>query len=410
MSNGNTITVSLAPGGLEPAVLQIIDQVNEQAQLPVFVDMYVETSGISEDRFTPDIRAAMVDYLRERGAEFESIDAVQQHEYDELFALAYDNAITRKAGRSDPIDAAHQPGGGAIGSGWDFSVDLFDDVEQQGVVRDNILAAGAIDYIYELGEHMGVFRLVDALVLNWASGSIDVVEGDVVSRLYRYWKLRDQRMSSEERGMVYRRVLNKGETDVLDRMVVNEEFPNLWHNLMAEVADFIDKTEKISLGNTESSPVSRARVFQAARDLQYNLTEYCTGMAHIQARELYAQLQECVDLLRDPDVLAYFGGNRRKSLWTVIEKMSKQEFGGSPNIAALRSLAVDGNTIFRFVANFTEGGVRQEEFARFLDAAESYILNYSTVGGDMPSMEDKEEDDDESSEFEDDEAAGDDDF
>src|SRR5215510_14002070 len=102
MSNGNTLTVSLAPGGLEPAVLQIIDQVNEQAQLPVFVDMYIETAGISEDRFTPDIRAAMVDYLRERGAEFESIDAVQQHEYDELFALAYESAITRKAGRSDP--------------------------------------------------------------------------------------------------------------------------------------------------------------------------------------------------------------------------------------------------------------------------------------------------------------------
>ena len=406
MTNGHIQTLSLAPGGLESAVLKIIDQVNETAQLPVFVDMYIEKSGIDESRFTPEVRAAMVDYLRERGAEFESIDAVTRREYDELFALAYENAITRKAGRDDPIDAAHQPGGGAIGSGWDFSVDLFDDVEQQGVVRDNILAAGAIDYIYELGEHMGVFRLVDALVLNWASGSIDVVEGDVVSRLYRYWKLRDQRMSSEERGMVYRRVLNKGETDVLDRMVVNEEFPNLWHNLMAEVADYIDKTEKVNLGTSESSPVSRARIFQATRDLQYNLTEYCTGMAHIQARELYAQLQECVEVLRDPEVLAYFGGNRRKSLWTVIEKMSKQEFGSGPNIAALRSLAVDGNILFRFVADFTEGAVRQEEFARFLDAAEAYILNYSTVGGDMPSMEEEEEE--ESSELDDEEEEMDD--
>ncbi|HEX7296120.1 MAG TPA: hypothetical protein VF251_10235, partial [Pyrinomonadaceae bacterium] len=185
MNNGNLGTVTLTPGGLEPAVLKIFDQVNEQAQLPVFVDMYIAGSGIDEERFTPEVRAAMVDYLRERGAEFESIQAVIDREYDELFALAYENAIARKAGRDDPIDAAHQPGGGAISSNWDFSVDLFDDVEQQGVVRDNILAAGAIDYIYELGEHMGVFRLVDALVLNWASGSIDVVEGNVVSRLYR---------------------------------------------------------------------------------------------------------------------------------------------------------------------------------------------------------------------------------
>lgn len=404
MITGKTPKISLTPGGLEPAVLKIIDQLNEQAQLPVFIDIYIDRSDIKKTRFTDEVRAAMVEYLLERGAEFESIEAAENGDYDELCALAYENAVTRKAGRDDPIDALHQPGGGMAGAtGWDFSVGLFEEVEQQGVVRDNILAAGAIDYIFELGEHMGVFRLVDALVLNWASGSIDVVEGDVVSRMYRYWKLRDQRPSAEERGMVYRRVLSKGDTEVLERMVVNEEFPNLWHNLMAEVADYIDKTEKVTTATTESSPVSRARIYQATRDLQYNLTEYCTGMAHIQARELYAQLQECVELLRDPEILAYFGGNRRKSLWTVIEQLSKQEFGASPHIAALRSLAVDGNTIFRFVADFTEGRVRQEEFNRFLQAAEAYILNYSTVGGDIEPISEEEED----IELEDEEAAED---
>lgn len=406
MITGKTPKILLTPGGLEPAVLKIIDLLNEQAQMPVFIDIYIEHSGIDAARFTNDVRAGMVEYLIKRGAEFDSIEAAERGDYDELFALAYENAVTRKAGRNDPIDAAFQPGGGMAGAGWDFSVDLFDEVEQQGVVRDNILAAGAIDYIFEIGEHMGVFKLVDALVLNWASGSIDVVEGEVVSRMYRYWKLRDQRPSAEERGMVYRRVLNKGDTDVLERMVVNEEFPNLWHNLMAEVADYIDKTEKVTNGTTESSPVSRSRIYQATRDLQYNLTEYCTGMAHIQARELYAQMQECVDLLRDPEILAYFGGNRRKSLWTVIEQLSKQEFGASPGIAALRSIAVDGNTIFRFIADYSEGGVRQEEFNRFLQAAEAYILNYSTTGGDL---EWSGEEDDSDTELED-EATTEDEF
>lgn len=392
--NGRPLTVSLSQGVLEPSILKIIDRFNEQSQLPVFVDIYIGRSDVDETRFTPEIRAAMVEYLLERGANFTSIADAENGQYDELCALAYEHAVMRKAGRNDPIDAARQPGGGVAGAGWNFSVDLFEEVEQQGVVRDNILASGAIDYIFELGEHMGVFKLVDALVLNWSSGSIDVVEGDVVSRLYRYWKLRDERPSAEERGMVYRRVLNKGNVDVLERMVVNEAFPNLWHNLMAEVADYIDKTEKVTNGTSESSPVSRSRIFQAVKDLQYNLTEYCTGMAHIQARELYAQLQECVDLLRDPEILAYFGGNRRKSLWTVIEKLSKQEFSASPNIAALRSLAVDGNTLFRFIADFTDGGVRQEEFNRFLQAAEAYILNFSTVGGEIDSIGSGEEEDD----------------
>ena len=404
MITGKIGKLSLSPGGLEPTVLKIIDQLNEQSQLPVFIDVYIEHAGIEEARFTEAVRGGMVEYLLERGAKIDSVEKVEAGHYDELFALAYENASSRKSGREDPIDAAYQAGGGTAGTAWDFSVDLFEEIEQQGVVRDNILAAGAIDYIFELGEHMGVFRLVDALVLNWASGTIDVVEGDVVSRLYRYWKLREQRASAAERGMVYRRVLNKGDTDVLERMVVNEEFPNLWHNLMAEVADYIDKTERISNGTTESSPVSRSRMFQSVRDLQYNLTQYSTGMAHIQARELYAQLQECVQLLSDPEVLAYFGGNRRKSLWTAIEHLSREEFGESPNIAALRSLAVDGNVIYRFIANYSDGQVRQEEFNRFIEAAEAYILNYSTVGGDTAGEMQSE---DEEADFEDSEASED---
>jgi len=384
--------VSLDPGLLQSSILALIDHINDQQQLPALIEIYIEHSGIDESRFTNEVRSEMVKYLLERGVKIDSVDDVEQGFYDELFALAYENAITRKSGSKDPIDAAYQPGGGMAGAGWDFSVDLFEDVEQQGIVRENILAAGAIDYIFELGEHMGIFRLADALVVNWASGAIDIVNGDVVSLLYRYWKLRDQRISPEERGMVYRRVLNKGDTDVLDRMVVNEEFPNLWHNLMAEVADYIDKTEKVTNGTTDSSPVSRSRIYQATRDLQYNLTEFSTGMAHIQSHEMYAQLQECISLLRDPEIMAYFGGNRRKSLWTVIEQLSKQEFGSSPNIAALRSLATDGNTIFRFIADFKEGSVRQEDFNKFLQAAEAYILNYSTVGGDIEQIGEEEED------------------
>ncbi len=400
MNIGNTTNLRLTLGELETAILQMIDLVNDQDQLPIFIDKYIPVSGIAEERFTDDVRASMVEYLMDRGVAFATEAAALKG--DELFALAYEHAITRQSGGADPVKVTLQ--GGKQSSGWDIILDTFDEVERQGVVRDNILAAGAIDYIYELGEHMGVFRLVDALVLNWASGSIDVVEGSVLTSLYNYWKLRDQRMSPEERGMVYRRVLSKGDSEVLDRMIVNERFPALWLNLMNEVAAFIDKTERVDTGTTESSPVSRARIYQATRLLQYNLTEYCTGMAHIQARELHAQLEACLEILRDPEVMAYFGGNRRKSLWTVIEKMSNQEFGESPDIAALRSLAVDGNAIFSFIAAFDDGGVRQDEFAAFLEAAEAYILNYTALGSDTGFIEDEDDlelddEDDEQDEF-----------
>ncbi|MBU6953582.1 hypothetical protein [Hahella sp. HN01] len=384
--------ISLNPGALEAAVLKLINSVNEQGQLPALLEIYIESNEIEKSRFTPEVKAAMIDYLLDRGVQIDDIDKLKKGGYDEHFALAYDYALSTAGGEEDPLDAARRKGGGRGFGQWDFSVDHFEDVEEQGVVKENILAAGALDYIFEFGERLGVFRLVDALVLNWAAGSIDVVEGPAAARLYRYWKLREERASLDERGMVYRRVLSKGSTEVLSRMVVNEPFPLLWRNLMAEVAEYIDKTEKVDDGAGEFSPVSRSRIYQATRELQYNLTEYCTGMAHVQAREFYAQLQECFEILKDDEIMSYFGGNRRKSLWTVIERLSKEEFGASPNIAAHRSLAVDGNRIFQWIANFNEAAVRQEDFIAFLQAAESYILNF-TSASDQEIDEFSEEDD-----------------
>lgn len=391
----SNIKISLTPGALEAAVLKLINSVNEQGQLPALLEVYIEGSEIDQTRFTPEVKAAMIDYLLDRGVLIEDVEKLKAGGYDEHFALAYDYAVSSASGEDDPLDAARRKGGGRGFGQWDFTVDDFSEVEEQGIVKDNILAAGALDYIFEFGERLGVFNLVDALVLNWSAGSIDVVEGAAAARLYRYWKLREERASAEERGMVYRRVINKGNTEVLSRMVVNEPFPQLWHNLMAEVAEYIDKTERVDEGFGEFSPVSRSRIYQATRELQYNLTEYCTGMAHVQAREFYAQLQECFEILKDDEIMAYFGGNRRKSLWTVIERLSKEEFGASPNIAAHRSLAVDGNKIFVWIANFNESSVRQEDFVAFLQAAESYILNFTNASGDEMDFGDEETMDDE---------------
>ncbi len=388
----NNVKINLAPGALEAAILKLISSVNEQGQLPALLEIYIEQSEIEKSRFTDSIKMAMIDYMLDRGVQIDDIEKLKNGGYDEHFALAYNHALDVASGEDDPLDAAWRKGGGRGLGQWDFTVDNFDGIEEQGIVKENILAAGALDYIFELGERLGVFKLVDALVLNWAAGSIDVVDGPVAARLYRYWKLREDRASEEERGIVYRRVLNKGETEVLSRMVVNEYLPDLWHNLMAEVAQYIDKTERVDDGFGETSPVSRSRIYQATRELQYNLTEFCTGMAHVQTREFYAQLQECLEILKDPDIMAYFGGNRRKSLWSVIERLSKEEFGTAPNIGAHRSLAVDGNKIFQWIANFNEASVRQEDFITFVQAAESYILNFTSTGDELMMEEETSED------------------
>src|SRR5690606_646227 len=127
------------------------------------------------------------------------------------------------------------------------------------------------------------------LVLRWASGEIDIGPSSddyvpagtraVVDKMYRYFKLRDERLSPEERAIVYRRALAKGDGELLSRMVPNEGFPNLWGSLMQEFVTYIRKLEE-SYG--DEGLVSRTPIYEATKMLQVNLSENMTGMALMQ--------------------------------------------------------------------------------------------------------------------------------
>lgn len=249
------------------------------------------------------------------------------------------------------------------------------------MIPENIKAAGVLDYLYYIGECMQVFNVTNALVLRWASGMLDIPEGKTAAALYRFHKLRNERNTSEERAMLYKRVLNKGNGRVLSNMVVNQSFPGLWYQLMQEVTDYIDKTEGSRWG---AGWVSRAPLYQATKNLQYNLSEHMTGMAHVQVTEDYANLQEALDILKSPEILGDFGG-RRKNVWSVIEQIAKQDLGKTVPTANLRSLAVEGNKIFQWIATFEEGGVQEDAFTSFLGAAEAWIISQASVGDLTPS-------------------------
>ena len=57
----SNIKISLSPGALEAAVLKLINSVNEQGQLPALLEIYIERAEIDTTRFTPDVKAAMID-------------------------------------------------------------------------------------------------------------------------------------------------------------------------------------------------------------------------------------------------------------------------------------------------------------------------------------------------------------
>lgn len=353
-----------------PVILKTFQAIQTENHIPAWIDKFKDKNEIEDDRFTPSIETGMKDFLLRRGVRLreEGVSDKAYEKYGDQLADAFHYAYQREIGGYDPVDSALT--GGAVDT-WDFTVDTFEDVGQQEVLSTNILAAGALLYIYYLGERMGIFNLVDVLVLNWATGLIDVVEGEGVKKLYRYWKLREQRMTTQERMMVYRRVLNLGNGEVLSRMTINEHFPNLWRNVMTEVAEYIDKKER-SKSDPYYSPVSITGIELAAKDLAYNLTEYTTGMVHMQIREMYAQLQRAIEILRDEQVLSHFGGTRRKTLSKVIETLSKQEYQKSPNIAAVRTLAVEGYKILQAIADNSQA--LEAAISTIVDSGEAWVI------------------------------------
>jgi hypothetical protein len=386
--------VPLDEGRVEEAVEAAYEEIVRDGSYPALVEAFAATHEVDKNKFTPEIKKAMVSHLLARGVKIETEEQLKRFNegaYDEYFALAYEKAVTTAVGSDDPIVVAATKG--ATIAPWDFTVDTFESIEEQGVVKENILAAGALDYIFELGERLGIFRLVDALTLNWAAGAIDVVDGPCASKLYRYWKLRDQRMDPAERGLVYKRVLNKGETEALDRMVVNESFEALWGTLAEKVAEYRAKVEDAKVEQGDHILVSRTPIYQALRDLQYNLTEFCTGMAHMQIREMYAQLREAMDLIGDPEIIDHFAGGRRKTMWTAIERLAKSEYGEAPNINAIRIAAVEGNAVFRFIANFQPGAFSEEEFQRFIEAAEAWIIAKGSDDSGLTALAGEEDED-----------------
>ncbi len=364
-----------AAARVDELVAALITQRRATVSVELAVDRYAKSGEIDPVRFTPAVRRSMIAFLRDLGVNFPPNGvSANNRSFDEYFALAYNNALRSGDGSdTDPIDAIRQKG--TIAS-WDFTVDTFETVEEQGVVSQNILAAGALDYVYNLGERLGMFKLADALVLRWASGSFDAEPGKASADLYRYWKLRPERVSPEERAMMYRRILARGDGKLLSGMVQNDSFPTLWGTLMEKATDFIRRSEENA---SKDRTVSRQPIFQATKQLQYNLTEHTTGMAHMQITEMYHHLLEAKQVLEH--AISYFSTGSRKSLWTVIERASREWFDEAPNISAIRSAAIDGNAVFHWVAEFDASNVTDQQLQTFLEAGESWIIAIANEGG-----------------------------
>ena len=402
--------VPITVGDAAQPIIDIYNLVKEEGPIRYFVNLYLgkvpgkpASRDVDSSQITESVVSSMVDYLKsikiKLPATVLDMDAaIVNNSLDGYLALALDYALKVDSGGIDPIDLYRVKGSQ---SSWDFSVDLFDTASKQGIVSKNILGAGAVNYIFVLGEQLQIFNLAEALILEWARGGIFINDPAMESKLYRYYKLLEDRANADERGMLYKRVLNLGNAQLLQGTVVNETFTQLWSSLMNEIVSYIQKTE--SSNNVEL--VSRLPIIQLIRELQYNLTTFFTGMAHIQTTEMYNHLQDALEIMSSDSIISQVAPGRSRNVWSVIDVLHQDKLGTSPNITAYKTAAVEGYKLFNFISTFNETTATRTDFTNFIVSAESYILalsqETSSNGGTARRLPSKDEFADVEEEFED---------
>ncbi|GHE60969.1 hypothetical protein [Roseivirga thermotolerans] len=356
-------------------ILKLINELDDLGLIPDLIEAFFSRPKpeVDPSKATDEVKKSMANYLMSVGLVVTQ-DAINNpsQKFDEALFYAYAQAIKKSSNGEDPISNLYS---NTYDSEWDYSVDTFETIEEQGVDKENIYAAAALFYIKTLGDDLGIFRVADAIILAWTQGRLDIPQGETSSKLYRYYKLREERTTMEERAMFYKQVLNIGDAEMLDNMVANEEFSQLWEVLMEEVVRYIEKYE------SADSPdyISKTPVYQSLKDIQYNLTTRTSGMVKAMTREMYAHLQSAIEILREQTVVDQLGYGYQKSMWKVIERVSQSEFDSIPNVSALRRAAIEGNKLLRWIADFDEGSVTEENFVEFLHIAENFIISQSQL-------------------------------
>ncbi len=226
-----------------------------------------------------------------------------------------------------------------------------------------------------LGDEMGVFKVADAVLKYVTMGKVDIQSGETSTRLYNYMKLRDQRTTEDERAMFFKQVFDIGEAQVMNNMASNNQFGNLWDTLMNEVVKYITKYER--LDNPEN--VSRSGIEQAIFNLQHNLSRAASGMVKLYIPEMYAHLEDAMQILGAEEITNQLGHGIARDVWNVLENVNIQEFNYMPNVSGLRTIAQTGRDIIIAISKYSSVTFSDEEFDKLVRDVESFVIAQSQV-------------------------------
>lgn len=331
---------------------------------------------------------ALVRYMQQSRFNFDQINS----EY--YLAIALDNirstGISYITGPSTEIEDI------------DFSVNFYED--EKGTLefaRENIACAAQMYYVMTLGDELEIFNVMNRIVTHYLpSGLVDIRSKDVLKDLQSYVfndSFKDQnrieyrRTHPEERKMFYKQLFNVGGGEIVEGMVINEDFNMLWKKLFVETARYIEKVEQSAY---PMDYVSNQNICQTVEDLQYNLSTHCTGMIKVVSPIINKELDFVVEkFLKNEELVKQLALNNSRSLWKVVERVLTDLRHEVPNVSAIRNKGVLGYKIISTIANYTQGYFDDDEnFAEFISTVEAFIIANEQIeerrSQAMPGLED----------------------
>ena len=201
-------------------------------------------------------------------------------------------------------------------------------------------------------EEMRMFHVVDRVTEIFINGQLPVGFDAGGRALDTYYWDREDRLNEAERRMVYSRVLGAAGGMVSKEVQPNAQFDGLWIRFLSSLAEF-DRQQRvdeiIATRNVRPQNLTGEYVRKAGRDLAANVSLYGWGGTHFAARRLNAHIVTALNILNQPSIQKSYGVTNP---YQLIERVASAEFGVTPNIVRLRTMADAGNKILNIVANY----------------------------------------------------------
>jgi hypothetical protein len=327
-------------------------------------------SKLSKEIFKKSVNADMTDLIKHYNQAVREIEVPSSTEKPQI---------------SDPIDLKRWDGDPAgIDMKGIAAPDISADVDRK-VNPENLISAANLYACYQL-DQLGVFEVVQSIFNDFFYGNLRVTTEPGALALYRYEKRKKERYPRKRRYLVYKRCFNYGPAKPVPNTPLNRDFHKLLLNFIMAVTHFYRDqriSEVIRKGATglQSSFGSLETVKKGGIDLRNSINRYSAGITMLFTMELSSYLNECMEVLRLPEIRSAYNV---KNEWQLIEKIGEQKLKKTEKASVRGSLAQEGKRILEWLAGddvLEEDNIPFEITLNMVGQwAERWAISYKSIG------------------------------